>query len=88
MKELRSKLEVDKSLSEQLFSKSWVVYAKKPFGNVHSVTEYLGRYTHKIAISNNRLLSIDKENANECPTLDSSQSDTCNRFRDFLLHCI
>jgi hypothetical protein len=62
MKELRSKLEVDKSLSEQLFSKSWVVYAKKPFGNMHSVTEYLGRYTHKIAISNSRLLSVDKEN--------------------------
>ena len=62
MKELRSKLEIDKSLSEQLFSKSWVVYAKKPFGNAHSVTEYLGRYTHKIAISNSRLLSIDKEN--------------------------
>ena len=61
VKELRSKLEVDKTLSEQLFSKPWIVYAKKPFGNAHAVTEYLGRYTHKIAISNHRLLSVDKE---------------------------
>jgi hypothetical protein len=61
MQELRSKTIIDKQLSEILFSKKWVVYAKKPFGNVHSVTEYLGRYTHKIAISNHRILNIDKQ---------------------------
>ncbi len=61
VKELRSKLEVEKTLSEQLFSKPWIVYAKKPFGNANAVTEYLGRYSHKISISNHRLLSVDKE---------------------------
>jgi hypothetical protein len=43
---------------ESLFSKSWVVYAKKPFGGPKQVIEYLGRYTHKVAISNSRILSV------------------------------
>lgn len=43
----------------QLFQKPWVVYAKRPFGNVQSVIEYLGRYTHKIAISNHRIKKLD-----------------------------
>jgi hypothetical protein len=37
----------------------WVVYAKPPFGGPAQVLEYLGRYTHRVAISNNRLLSLD-----------------------------
>jgi Putative transposase/Transposase zinc-binding domain len=36
----------------------WVVYAKKPFGGPQQVLEYLGRYTHRVAISNNRLLDL------------------------------
>jgi hypothetical protein len=35
-----------------------VVFAKRPFGNVNSVVEYLGRYTHKIAISNHRIQKV------------------------------
>jgi hypothetical protein len=46
-------------VQKQLWEKQWVVFAKKPFGNAKSVVEYLGRYTHKIAISNNRIQSID-----------------------------
>ncbi|MBK6477682.1 MAG: transposase [Saprospiraceae bacterium] len=38
-----------------LYSKDWVVYAKKPFGGPQQVIEYLGRYTHKVAITNNRI---------------------------------
>ena len=37
-----------------------MVYAKKPFGGPQHVLDYLGRYTHRIAISNNRLLSVDE----------------------------
>jgi Putative transposase/Transposase zinc-binding domain len=37
----------------------WVVYAKPPFGGPQQVLDYLGRYTHRVAISNNRLLDID-----------------------------
>jgi hypothetical protein len=48
-------------IQQQLWQKQWIVFAKKPFGNAHSVVEYLGRYTHKIAISNNRIQNIDNE---------------------------
>jgi len=57
---LRSKIQnLDKHMMEDLFKKEWVVYAKRPFGTPEMVLEYLGRYTHKIAISNHRIKSID-----------------------------
>ncbi len=37
----------------------WVVYAKPPFASPQHVLEYLGRYTHRVALSNDRLLAID-----------------------------
>ena len=57
---LRKKLVLEQSFYDSLFKKQWVVYAKRPFGNPKSVVEYLGRYTHKIAISNHRIVSIDE----------------------------
>jgi hypothetical protein len=39
--------------------KKWVVYAKAPFGGPQHVLEYLGRYTHRVAISNRRLLKLE-----------------------------
>ncbi len=39
----------------------WVVYAKPPFGGPSHVIEYLGRYTHRVAISNRRLLSMEND---------------------------
>lgn len=53
--------ELPQSLYDKLFQKKWVVYAKPPFGSPEHVIAYLGRYTHKIAISNYRILDIDKE---------------------------
>jgi len=44
---------------DKLYSKRWNVYCKKPFGGVEAVHGYLGRYTHRIAIGNRRLISID-----------------------------
>ena len=38
----------------------WIAYAKRPFAGPQQVLEYLGRYTHRVAISNNRIISIDK----------------------------
>jgi putative transposase/transposase-like zinc-binding protein len=38
--------------------KSWVVYAKKPFGSPQTVLNYLGRYTHRVALSNDRILQV------------------------------
>ena len=39
----------------------WVVYAKKPLGGPHAVLAYLSRYTHRVAISNRRLISADED---------------------------
>jgi hypothetical protein len=39
--------------------KNWIVYAKKPFGSPKTVLDYLGRYTHRVALSNERILAID-----------------------------
>jgi len=41
-----------------LFRKDWVVYSKPPFGGPEHVLHYLGRYTHRVAISNHRLVSL------------------------------
>jgi hypothetical protein len=48
----------DQDLMDQLFTKNWVVYAKRPFGGPKQVIEYLGRYTHKVAISNHRIKEV------------------------------
>jgi Putative transposase/Transposase zinc-binding domain len=45
----------------KLFRQDWVVYAKPAFGGAPQVLRYLGRYTHRIAISNHRLLAFDGE---------------------------
>jgi len=39
----------------------WVVYAKPPFGGPEHVVEYLGRYTHRVAISNRRLMALEND---------------------------
>jgi hypothetical protein len=51
-----------KQLLNLLYHKDWVVYAKAPFGGPHAVIEYLGRYTHKVAISNHRISNINEDN--------------------------
>jgi hypothetical protein len=47
-----------KRLLNDLYAKDWVVYAKKPFRSAKHIINYLGRYTHRVAISNQRLLNI------------------------------
>ena len=42
-----------------LYKKEWIVYCKPPFKNAGCVVEYLGRYTHRVAISNNRILKLE-----------------------------
>ena len=49
---------INNELINALYRHEWVVYAKRPFAGPQSVIEYLGRYTHKIAISNHRIKSI------------------------------
>ena len=47
-----------RSLIRQLYSLRWVVYCKPPFGGPEQVLRYLGAYTHRVAISNHRLVSF------------------------------
>ena len=78
-----------------LFRKDWVVYAKPPFGGPQYVLQYLGRYTHRVAISNHRLVSFvdgqvtfrwrDSAHHNEQKLLTL----TVDKFlRRFLLHVL
>src|SRR5680860_113094 len=55
----KAKVQIPKSVIDKTFSTPWVVYAKRPFGKPEHIVEYLGRYSHKIAISNHRLLNIN-----------------------------
>jgi hypothetical protein len=50
-----------RSFLPQLFRHRWVVYYKPPFGGFDQVLRYLGAYTHRVAISNHRLVSFDGE---------------------------
>ncbi len=73
----------------------WVVYAKPPFGGAKHVLDYLGRYTHRVAISNNRLLGFDghavqfrwKDYRHDAR--NSTMTLTADEFiRRFLLHVL
>jgi hypothetical protein len=78
-----------------LFRKDWVVYSKPPFGGPEYVLQYLGRYTHRVAISNHRLASFaegkvtfrwrDSAHHNEQKLLTLSQNEFLRRF---LLHVL
>jgi len=49
-------------LKDELYSKPWVINTKKPFSAVKNVVNYLGRYSHRVAITNHRLKKVDLEN--------------------------
>ena len=78
-----------------LFRKEWVVYSKPPFGGPQYVLQYLGRYTHRVAISNHRLVAFaedkvtfrwrDSAHQNEQKLLTLSLDEFLRRF---LLHLL
>jgi len=47
-----------KRLIDTLWGKNWVVYAKPPFGGPQQVLDYMRRYTHRVAISNHRIVNV------------------------------
>ena len=55
-KYLNNKQNFDELMSK-MYNKEWISYCKPPFENAKSVIKYLGRYTHRVAISNERILS-------------------------------
>ena len=86
---------IERSLRETLYSKSWIVYAKSPFGGPRQVIEYLGRYTHKVAMSNHRIVSLadDKISFLYKDYADGSQQKTMTLeaaefLRRFCLHLL
>jgi predicted Zn-ribbon and HTH transcriptional regulator len=84
-----------KLLINALRKKPWIVYAKKPFGSPVHVLDYLGRYTHRVALSNDRIVSTcngdvsfsyrDRKNKNRKKTMTL---DAHEFIRRFLLHVI
>jgi len=79
----------------QLFQQKWVVYAKRPFGGPQHVLHYLARYTHRVAISNHRLIAFqdghvtfrwkDYANGNKKRAMTLSADEFLRRF---LLHVL
>jgi Putative transposase/Transposase zinc-binding domain len=55
----RGKITVANNETPALWKKSWVVYAKKPFGSPQTVLDYLARYTHRVALSNDRIVKLE-----------------------------
>lgn len=79
----------------QLYRKDWVVYCKPPFGGPQKVLDYLGRYTHRVAISNHRIRAIEDGNVTFAYR-DRRDGDTVKAItvpgaefvRRFLLHAL
>jgi len=84
-----------KKLFNELYGVDWVVFAKPPFGGPEHVFRYLGRYTHRVAISNHRLLALedgkvqirirDRLNQGKKKTI---RMDALEFIRRFLLHVL
>lgn len=78
-----------------LYYKKWVVYCKPPFNGAQGVLEYLSRYTHRIAISNNRILKIEDGKVSflwrdyaDNDRIKTMTIDACEFIRSFLLHVL
>jgi hypothetical protein len=81
--------------TKALRQKNWIVYAKKPFGSPQTVLDYLGRYTHRVALSNDRILNVqngqvilsyrDRKDGDRKKTITL---DAHELIRRFLLHVL
>lgn len=80
-------------LRAALFAHDWVVYAKQPLGGPEQVLEYLGRYTHRVAISNERIVAVDAREVAFRVRADAGKKRTLRLageefVRRFLLHVL
>jgi hypothetical protein len=83
------------NLIQQLWRKDWVVYAKRPFAGPEQVLDYLGRYTHRVAIANHRIQQVedgwvtftyrDRRNGGELKAMTLRAEEFIRRF---LLHVV
>jgi hypothetical protein len=80
---------------KRLRTKMWVVYAKPPFGGPEQTLRYLGRYTHRVAISNHRLLDIEGDwvrftfrNRRQGDRVELAQLEAHTFIKRFLMHVL
>jgi hypothetical protein len=83
------------SLISQLWQKDWIVYSKAPFNGPQKVLDYLGRYTHRVAIANHRIMKIadgsvtfgyrDRRDGDKCKQMTITAEEFIRRF---LLHVL
>lgn len=95
LRQLKRQGKIRKQVPQDLIKKPWVVYAKQAFGSPHSVVEYLGRYTHRVAISNARILQVtdshvtfswcDRKNGYQKKTETISGPAFLKRFLDHIV---
>ena len=91
----KGRIETASERLQELRKKNWVVYAKKPFGSPQTVLDYLGRYTHRVALSNDRILKVyndqvtlsyrDRKDGDRKKTITL---DAHEFIRRFLLHVL
>jgi hypothetical protein len=91
----KGRIETTSERVQALREKNWVVYAKRPFGSPQTVLDYLGRYTHRAALSNDRILKVENgevtlsyrdrrdKDRKKSMTLDAQEF-----IRRFLLHVL
>jgi Putative transposase/Transposase zinc-binding domain len=91
----QGKIQSESEAFKELGKKNWVVYAKKPFGSPQTVLDYLGRYTHRVALSNDRILSVENgqvtftyRDRKDKDRLKSMPLDAHEFIRRFLLHVL
>ncbi|PKN65433.1 MAG: IS91 family transposase [Deltaproteobacteria bacterium HGW-Deltaproteobacteria-15] len=84
-----------KGVLRNLYSKEWEVYCKPPFRNAEMVMEYLGRYTHRVAISNGRLIKLESgkvtflyRDRRDDDRIKPMTLDASEFIRRFLLHVL
>ncbi len=82
-------------LIKVLMAKDWVVFSKKPFAGPQEVLDYIGRYTHRVAISNNRIVNVQDgritftyRDRKDNDTLKLKTLDSEEFIRRFLLHVL
>lgn len=84
-----------KKLKDELYSKKWVTFCKQPFGGAEQVLEYLSRYSHRVAISNHRIIKIEDgrvyfkwKNYRKGGKLEETSLEVFEFIRRFLLHVL
>lgn len=82
-------------LVSELYAQEWVVFCKPPFQKPEAVIAYLARYTHRVAMTNDRLVQVDNDQVlftyrdrADNDTLKYMSLDACEFIRRFLLHVL